>query len=405
MEKSIEPIDVLIIGSGPAGSSTALHLLRQGGDWAGRVIVVDQAVHPREKLCGGGITYLGDRILADLGLPVEPPHVAVREVRLVYQDEHYSFRGNPVLRIVHRAEFDHWLVREIEKQGIVVRQGEGVVDLIPRADYVEVITTRRVYHARTVVGADGSRSLVRRRLRLEDDSRVSRLLEILTPESARTAWEIRDGVAVFDFSPMTGHDLQGYYWDFPSLVRGETRMNRGVFDSRSRPERPKADLKATLEASLAARERRLADYPLKGHPIRWFHWRGTFAVPRVLLAGDAAGADPLFGEGIAIALAYGQAAAAEIEAAFARQDFSFVGYRRRILRQPVLRGLVGRTLIARLVYRLKSPRLFRLGWRAARWIMRLTRWHDPAFVPARPVRREAASLPASAHTGDRQPVE
>lgn len=48
--------DILIIGSGPSGTSTALHLVKQDPAWAKRIIIVDKAIHPREKLCGGGIT-------------------------------------------------------------------------------------------------------------------------------------------------------------------------------------------------------------------------------------------------------------------------------------------------------------------------------------------------------------
>ncbi len=382
---SIEHIDILIIGSGPAGASTAMHLLQSDPSWAGRMIIVDKAVHPREKLCGGGITYLGENILADLGLSIEPTNFPVREVRLVYEDQSYSFWGNPVFRIVHRAEFDHWLVQQVEKHGVDVRQGEGVVDVIPHdeAGFVEVRTEHAVYHAKSVVAADGSRSLVRRRLKWDDDSRVSRLIEVLTPETRQTSWEIQDGVAVFDFSPMTTQQLQGYYWDFPSVVNGNLMMNRGVFDSRARPERPKADLKQTLRNALDERERDLNDYAIKGHPIRWFHWQGKFSRPHVLLAGDAAGADPLFGEGIAMALAYGKVAAAELERAFSTTDFSFSGYRRRILSNGILLGVAVRTALARLTYLKKFPRLIRLGWRIAGWVIRLTPWANPDYVPAR----------------------
>ena len=72
---------------------------------------------------------------------------------------------------------------------------------------------------------------------------------------------------------MNSHELQGYYWDFPSIVDGELRMNRGVFDSRARPEREKADLKGTLRDSMAERDRQLAEKEIKGHPIRWLDLR------------------------------------------------------------------------------------------------------------------------------------
>jgi geranylgeranyl reductase family protein len=378
----VETIDVLIIGSGPAGVSVALHLLKRDPAWAERIIIVDKAVHPREKLCGGGITHLGQNILADLGLPLEPRHFEVKEARLVYRDKTYSFYGNPVFRIVRRAEFDHWLVETAQSLGVRVRQGEAVAQINPRDEYVEVVTERATFHAQVVVGADGSRSFVRRKLKWDDDSRVARLVEVLTPEDPAAQPEFRDGVAVFDFTPMDD-DLQGYYWDFPSFVEGQPFMNRGVFDSRARPEKPKADLKEVLGGEMAERDRELDDYELKGHPIRWWSSRGRFSRPRVILVGDAAGADPLFGEGISFALGYGEPAAEAIGDAFARDDFSFDTYAERLKKHPLFVHLRIRTWAARYAYLLNYPWLVSMGWSLMRFILGRTRWRDREHVPGR----------------------
>lgn len=378
--KHIEKVDVLIVGSGPSGTSTALHLVQRDKNWAGRIVVVDKAVHPREKLCGGGVTHIGQNVLARLGLPFDVPNFEVKEARLVFQDQSYSFYGNPVFRITRREEFDHWLVKTAERLGVAVRQGEAVIDVAPREDYVEVTTDKAVFQAKVLVAADGSRSLVRQKLKWPDDSRVARLVEVLTPENPSVRTEFRDGVAVFDFTPMSD-GLQGYYWDFPSYVDGKPYMNRGLFDSRARPEKPKADLKRTLRESMAARDRNLDDYKLKGHPIRWWSRDGRFSMPRILLVGDAAGADPFLGEGISFALGYGQVAAPVIADAFARQDFGFDNYREQLLDHPLFRQLDLRTRLARFSYRLSNPTLFRLGWRITSMIVPHTRWGDPDFVP------------------------
>ena len=375
-------VDVLIVGSGPSGISTALHLARLDPAWAGRVVVVDKAVHPREKLCGGGLTHIGQNILANLGLPLEPDNFPVKEVRLLYRDKSYSFYGNPVFRIVRRDEFDHWLVRTAESLGVTVRQGEAVTAITAHAEYVEVVTDRAVYHAKVLVAADGSRSFVRRKLKWDDESRVARLVEVLTPEDPAKLPEFRDAVAVFDFTPMDDH-LQGYYWDFPSYVGGRPMMNRGVFDSRAVPDKPKADLKEVLAESMAERGRALDDYELKGHPIRWWSSDGVFSRPRVLLVGDAAGADPLMGEGISFALGYGEPAAAAIADAFARDDFRFADYRQRLLAHPLFKQLNVRTWLARYAYLLNYPIVVRLGWSLMRLFLRFTPWKDRNYVPAR----------------------
>lgn len=378
----VENVDILIIGSGPSGTSTALHLLQQSPEWSKRIALVDKAVHPREKLCGGGVTHIGQNILADLGLPFEPANFEVHEVKLVYRDKSYSFFGNPVFRITRRDEFDHWLVQKVEEKDVPVYQGEAVKSITPHPDYIEVVTEKRTFHAQILVGADGSRSFVRRTLKWDDASRVSRLLEVLTPENPQIQPEFQGKTAVFDFTQLAA-GLQGYYWDFPSYVNGKPFMNRGLFDSRARPDRPKADLKQTLRRSLADRERDLDAYQLKGHPIRWWDRRGKFAMPRIILVGDAAGADPLFGEGIAFALGYGRVAAPAIADALARQDFSFADYKKRMMADPLFFQLRVRVRLAKFAYRIKSPWVFRLGWSLAPWVIRLTPWRSRSYVPGR----------------------
>ena len=380
--EQVEQVDVLIVGSGPAGTSTALHLAKHDSAWAGRIVVIDKATHPREKLCGGGITHMGQNTLAGLGLRIEVPYIPIRKVKIVFKDLDYYFYGNPVFVVVRRDQFDHWLVKEAEKAGVSVRQGVELKNIEVKDDYVEAVTGTGVIHARSVVAADGSKSLVRRKLKWDDDSRVARLLEILTPADG-TSGEFRNGTAVLEFGRVVD-GLQGYYWDFPSLVNGKAIMNRGVFDSRIRPERPKVDLVNNLREALSERELELDDYKLKGHPIRWFDKNGRFAVPRVLLAGDAAGADPLVGEGISFALSYGQVAATAISSAFAEGDFAFSDYRDRILKNNVLKQLPVRVRLARLAYWIKSPTIHRLGWQAVKILVRYSKWADPEYNPIIP---------------------
>ena len=166
---------------------------------------------------------------------------------------------------------------------------------------------------------------------------------------------------MFDFSAMR-HGLQGYCWDFPSLINGEAFMNRGLFDSRARLERPRLKLKATFRQTLQDRGRNLEAYALKGHPIYWFSPHGSFARPRILLAGDAAGVDPLFGEGISFALAYGEVAASAIDEAFTHRDFSLTTYKDAMLSHPLVAQLVWRHRLARGIYALKHPLWLRLFW-------------------------------------------
>lgn len=375
-----EEVDVLIVGAGPAGMSTALHLVQANGAWSQRVVVLDKAVHPREKVCGGGLTQLGERVLQNLGLKMDIPFLPINRLQFVYQDQAYAVCDDPVFWIVQRNEFDHWLIQSGERRGICVRQGEAVVQVLPREGFVEVVTDRATFHAKVVVAADGSCSGVRQQLKMTNPGRMSRLLEVITDVEETSAFD--EGVATFDFSRMAA-GLQGYCWDFPNRIKGRPFMNRGVFDSRICGNRSSVLLKEELRDALKTRSCDLNKESLKGFPIYRFDTHGTFSRPRLILAGDAAGADPLLGEGISFALGYGEVAAVAIIEAFDRDNFSFIDYRHQIMKHPFLSQLVVRTRLARLVYRLKSSRLIGLGWRLAPLLVRILASLKPECIPVK----------------------
>lgn len=328
---------------------------------------------------------MGLNALARLGLELEPgSFVDVREARLKYQEQSYSIQGNPVFRIIRRERFDHWLLGQARSLGASIYEGEAVESIERETGALQVRTGQRTFRARVVVAADGSSSAVRRLLRWRDGTRVARLIEVLTPEPATRRAAFRDGVAVLDFTPMTSHRLQGYYWDFPSWRGGDALMNRGVFDSRVHSERPRGSLPLALRDLMAARGRRLSDFPIQGHPVRCWSRQARFAIPRVLLVGDAAGVDPLFGEGIAFALGYGKVAADVVARAFRLGDFSLADYRERLLADPMFEQLDRRARLARLAYAIHSPSLLRLGWKMAGVLVRGTPWNDPSHVPIEP---------------------
>jgi flavin-dependent dehydrogenase len=108
----------------------------------------------------------------------------------------------------------------------------------------------------------------------------------------------------------------------------------------------------------------LESVEIQGHPIRLFSPRSELSVPRVILAGDAAGTDGIFGEGISIALGYGSVAAQAIRAAVARGDYTFSDYRRGVLLSPLGLALTLRTAITHIIYRLRWAWFQRSFWRS-----------------------------------------
>jgi flavin-dependent dehydrogenase len=155
--------------------------------------------------------------------------------------------------------------------------------------------------------------------------------------------------------------LQGYLWDFPSQVDGQPHFNRGIYDARFVPKRPRANLPDLLNRSLASLDPDPSGVKFEGHPIHWFSPRNRFATRHLLLVGDAAGADPLFGEGIAPALEYGKLAAQRLQQAFERDDFSFRDYRAHLFRSPIGRYLLLRWAVAWWGYRLSGEAWYMRG--------------------------------------------
>ena len=137
----------------------------------------------------------------------------------------------------------------------------------------------------------------------------------------------------------------------------------GIYDANLFAGERRPPLRSLLAEQMLRYGCRLEEHELQGHPIRLFDPFSELAVPRVLLAGDAAGAEALFGEGISVALGYGKVAARAICRAFASEDFSFRDYRRRLLTSPLGLALVSRWCLATLVYSLRWRWFQFLLWR------------------------------------------
>lgn len=357
----IDDVDVLIVGAGPAGVSTALHLLDQEAGWRDRVRIVDKATFPRDKLCGGGITPPVDRLLAGLGLSIDVRRTRVDCACIRVADTAIDFRSAPAFTVIRRAEFDHWLLGQAIDRGVDVRQGEGFVDLRPDRDGMIVKTSRGSCRAKVVVGADGSNSSVRRRAGLPVGRRA-RLLEVLTPENAEAEPAFVRRRAVFDFGPLAD-GCQGYYWDFPCYDGNLPMMNRGIIDARVDRRRQRVALDALLGSELRKRNRSIGKNALRGSGIRWYQPLQPISREHVLLVGDAAGVDPLFGEGIPFALRYGRLASTAIANAFSTGDFRFHKFRWQVLRTGWGRNLLLRRSLAELSYRPRTQPLVLALWR------------------------------------------
>jgi menaquinone-9 beta-reductase len=364
--------DIIIVGAGPAGISTALHLAQIAPELVGRTLILEKAHHPRPKLCGGGLLPDAEDMLQSLGLDSrEVPHYDVDWAHFDYNGRGFRMRGEKggtfAFRTIRRHEFDAWLAGKARGRGFLIQENTTVRSLSVSGSEVLVETDQGEYRARVVVGADGSKSIVRRTIVPREKTHTARVLEVVTAPRPETSFHIQTN-SYFDFM-VVPQGILGYSWDFPALENGQPVRVRGIYDSNVCPVKKDISLPAALAEELARHGCRLEEYDLQGHPLRWFEAKHAFSAPHILLVGDAAGADALFGEGISIALGYGRLAARAIQSAFARQDFSFRKYKQALLRSEMGKALQRRTWMAKFFYRLRSRRIQALVWRKLGWLV------------------------------------
>ena len=162
--------DAVVVGAGPAGSATALHLARAGA----RVLMLDRARFPRDKPCSEYLSPETTRVLGRLGGGVLEAVAAASPARLTgmkvvapsgkSMTGHFDHTGERFSYALPRTTFDTILRRAAEQAGVVVREGVKVDALVYDAGAVGgVVAAGETHRARVVVGADGLRSVVARR--------------------------------------------------------------------------------------------------------------------------------------------------------------------------------------------------------------------------------------------------
>lgn len=383
MEKKMRMHNILILGGGPSGLSTALHLAKVAPHLTSRILILEKEHYPRLKLCAGGLVVDAEIILERLGLDVrEVPHVDADDIRFDFAGKGLTVRvpKRHAIRVIRRDEFDHWLAKKTREAGIEIREGVKVNKIIPDESGVTVETDQGEFRAEIVVGADGSNGITRRCIFPNEPVYTARVLEVITPDYSPANDEIAPGkninrrdAAFFDFFPVP-HNIAGYTWDFPTQVNGTPMRCWGIYDTNLLADQKRPALKEPLAEEMKRHGFELDKYEIKGHPIRWYSPRNNASVPRVLLVGDAVGADPIFGEGISIALGYGALAAQEIAESHRRGEFSFAGYKRRLARSGLGQALFARWFITQVIYTFKWKWFQILLWRMLKPIVLLAAW-------------------------------
>lgn len=343
--------DVIVVGSGPAGSITAWRLARAGV----RVAVVEKAALPRYKTCGGGI--IGRTRQA---LPIDVRHVIEQDchaAQLHVGSKGVSFttrRSLPIVSMTMRDQFDYALLSAAQAGGAVVYQRCLVEDVVYHGDCVTVSTSRGETKAKFLVAADGALSRVARKVGMVDGRVLIPALEyeVTIPQERLDRF---CGVARFDFGILP----HGYAWAFPK----RRHLSIGVLSMVQREGELKRAIMQYLDL-LGCRD--MTQIERHGFVIPIRPRKGPLMKHRVLLVGDAAGfADPVTGEGISFAVRSGQLAAQSLVDGNLEENAVQEQYTRSVAESLMPELRAGR-LLARLLYdfpRLRSWAFLQQGQR------------------------------------------
>ena len=304
---SMENYDAIIVGAGPAGSSCACLLSQQGV----RVLLLDKANFPRDKVCGDAIGGKALNILARIGAETELKQKGFqRSSGLVFSSPNGTEVEIPLVAegnemssgfVCKRGEFDNILFQRA-KRVCTAFVGAEAVDLLFEGRRVAGVKVKMAdgsaqdFFANLVVGADGAMSLVARKAGL------------FSANAAHTCSAVRGyyngvkglrGNVEIHFLPEC---MPGYFWVFP-LSNNEANIGVGMLLSDMRSHRK--NLQMVLDACMKNPRfaGRFDNAQLQGKVGGWSiplaSAHRACAGNGFVLIGDAASlVDPFSGEGI-----------------------------------------------------------------------------------------------------------
>jgi menaquinone-9 beta-reductase len=300
--------DVGIIGAGPAGLATAVHLGQLGID---RVIIVDRAEFPRDKTCGSAISPKGCDVLNALGVNevIARASYSIGGLRLITPRGCEVIMSSPqdIALICNRRTLDHLLLQRAQRCGAHFLEKFEVSHLLQRGDRTVGFRSAdgREVRAKYTVVADGAHS------RFARERGPRRLIQAIMGWWEDVPFRSHHVEMIFD-------DLVAPYygWLFPE---GPGRVNIGICYQDEQLEHNARQLlqyfidKHYRERLLTARQ--IGAW--KGHPISFATHLGRLTSPGRIVVGEAGRmTHPATAEGIYQGMRSGMLAAAALNKIF-----------------------------------------------------------------------------------------
>ena len=324
--------DVIVVGSGPAGSVAAMYLGNALGK--DKVLMVDKAAFPRDKICGDAQGRKAANIMKELGIYEayeQIPGQKIYGLRLsspngTQIDMDVADRSEAAPGYCHkRMVFDNFLFESAKERSTF--QQLNVKDLIIEDNQVKGIMglneagEQEEIRAKLVLGADGGASVVAKKFGLNVNPPDHFIVAIRGYYKGVT--DMSDRIEIHLVESL----LPGYFWIFP-LPNGETNVGLGMIVSDRNKKKinlTHAMLKEIQENPLFKERFKNAETvgPIQGWnlPVASHH-RKCYGNGYMLLGDAASLIDPLSGEGIGNAMISAKIAANIAVEALNKNDFS-----------------------------------------------------------------------------------
>ena len=330
--------DVIVVGAGPAGSTTAYHLAQAGLD----VLLLEKTAFPREKICGDGLTPRAVTQLVRMGVDtsVDNGWLHNRGLRIMaggvqLELDWPELASHPNYGLVRpRADFDDLLARQAKAAGVRLLENCNVTGpvLDPRTSRIVGVTAKlggaaesaeTEFRAPLVVAADGNstRLSIAMGLHKREDRPMGVAYRAYYKNPRHNDDYLESWLELTD-AKQPDRLLPGYGWIF-GMGDGTSNIGLGILDTSKAF--GKVDYRDMMRRWLAGtpEEWELTEEnrtcPIRGAALPMGFNRKPHYTRGMLLVGDAGGmVNPFNGEGIAYAMESGELAARVIAQARAR---------------------------------------------------------------------------------------